>query len=122
MFQRGTEAATHLRTYLDRRPDDAAARFELGRALALAGERDAAIAELQRAAQLGFADFRSLDGGGLESLEDDVRFVQLRVLVAQRAGVPAYPDEFRAANGTGYGGLPVEGAVLPGSPTSACSP
>jgi tetratricopeptide (TPR) repeat protein len=118
--RRGAPAADHLRQYFATRPDDASARFELGRALALVGEREAAIAELQRAAALGFADFRSFEGGGLESLQDDVRFVQVRMLVAQRAGVDAFPEETRPANGTGYGGVRVN-APLPGlQPTSAC--
>ncbi len=119
VFRRGRDAATHLRRYLEARPDDPPARFELGRALALAGERDAAIGELQRAAELGFADFQALENGGFESLEEDVRFVQLRVLIAQRAGVPAYPSEGRPGSGVGYGGVQVP-VVPPGLPPSGC--
>jgi tetratricopeptide (TPR) repeat protein len=121
VFRRGPEAAAHLRRYLATRPDDAPARFELGRALALAGEREAAIAELQRAAALGFEDFQALEDGGFEAIEDDVRFVQLRVLLAQRAGVPAFPGAERPANGVGYGGVPVP-VQLPGiGPARKCA-
>lgn len=118
--RRGAEAAVHLRRFLETRPDDAAAHFELGRALALAGSPDLAIAELQRAATLGFSDFSALEGGGFESLEEDLRFVQVRALLAQRAGVVLHPEQFRPGNGTGYGGVAVP-VPLPGlAPVGAC--
>jgi tetratricopeptide (TPR) repeat protein len=121
VFRRGREAAVHLRRFLATRPDDAPARFELARALALSGEREQALAELQRALELGFSDFQALDNGGFESIEDDVRYVQARVLLAQRAGVPAFPDADRPANGVGYGGVPVR-VQLPGTgPARPCA-
>lgn len=117
--RRGAEAAVELRRFLETRPDDASARFELGRALALAGSPDTAIAELQRAATLGFADFQALEGGGFESLEEDLRFVQVKALIAQRAGVVLHPEQFRPGNGAGYGGVPIP-VPLPGA-ARACA-
>lgn|GEM_PF-1547463 len=111
-LRRGDAAAQRFGTFVSLRPDDALGHFNLARAYAIERRREDAIASLKRAVELGFDKHEEIVGGGFEAIEDDVRFTQIEVLVAQRAGLAF---EVSRRNGAGaYGGEPIRANRLPG--------
>lgn len=117
-LRQGTEAADRFLVYVELRPEDPLGHFNLSRARALEHRGEDALASLRRAVELGFDDHAELSGGGFESLEDDLRFIQIEALVAQRAGIQVEAD--RAQGAGAYGGQQLRPMVLPGQPGRSC--
>lgn len=116
---RGEAAAERFRRFLELRPDDALGHFHLARALLRERRKEEALAELERAVELGFSDWAEWQAASdLEAgLADDFRFVRLRLLVAQRSGVA--PSEPRP--GQGYTNVPIPAVNLPGQAPPRCA-
>src|SRR5690606_16700180 len=84
------------------------------------GEREAAFSSLRKAVELGFDDPSALDDPGFAPLRSDLRFVQAKVLVAQRSGTRAVDSMGRLLVGDAV----LEKLRLPGSTddAAACDP
>jgi len=117
-LRRGTSASKRFEAFTRLRPNDSLGHFNLARAYALSLRREEALTALHRAVELGFDRHDELMGGGFESIEDDLRFAQIEVLVAQRAGVGAAVGagfEGTSLNGgSAYGGQRMKSTKLPG--------
>ncbi|AKU90308.1 tetratricopeptide repeat protein [Vulgatibacter incomptus] len=92
-LSQGAEAKGLFERFLAVAPNDAEGHVALAHAQEHLGEAEAAMASLRRAVELGLTDPELLTGGGFESIQGDVRFVQLVALVAQRSGVRAPLDD-----------------------------
>ncbi|HLV61331.1 MAG TPA: tetratricopeptide repeat protein [Fredinandcohnia sp.] len=115
---RGEAAAERFERFLALRPEDAKGHFHLARARLREHRREEAVRALQRAVELGFSDWWEWSAAGdLEAgLGGDFRFVQLGLVVAQRAGIPAADPR----PGQGYVNRPMPHANLPGQPKRRC--
>lgn len=111
-LRKGAQAAQRFETFVGLRPDDSLGHFNLARAYAVAFRKEEAIGALKRAVELGFDRHDELMGGGFESIEDDIRFAQIEILVAQRAGVGVEAAD--RAGALGYGGQRMRTTMLPG--------
>lgn len=81
-------AAAQFGRFVQSRPDDPLGWLEKARAEVLLEKREAGLASLQRAVELGFADHQRLvEDGVFAPLFSDLRWVALEMTVAQRAGV-----------------------------------
>jgi tetratricopeptide (TPR) repeat protein len=94
---RPRDALSVFERFVALRPGDAPGQFEVARAHAILGEKDAAIAALRRAVELGFGDHAALTGPEFAPLQGELGYVMLEVTVAQRSGVPSQ----RVAPGAG---------------------
>jgi len=113
-------AEQRLAAFLRLQPDDALGHLQIARVHAARGERDAAFDELRNAVRLGLADPTALDEPELAPLRSDLRFVQAKVLVAQRSGTRAVDAMGRLL----VGDKVLEKVQLPGdgAPEAACEP
>lgn len=109
-LRKGSHAALRFERFVGLRPTDPLGHFNLARAYALSLRREEALDSLRRAVELGFDRHDELMGGGFESIEEDLRFAQIEVLVAQRAGV-GFEEH---STGAGYGGQRMRSTKLPG--------
>lgn len=101
---RGEAAAERFSRFLALRPDDALGHFYLGRAHLREMRTEEAVASLQRAVELGFSDWVEWRAAtDLQALAGDFRFMQLDLLIDQRAGAPG--AELRP--GEGYANRPL---------------
>lgn len=83
---RPADARARLERYLADHPDEVLPRVYLAHALLALDDRDGAIGALQQAVRLGFRDLDALMDGGFGAIANDLRFIQLASLVAQRNG------------------------------------
>ena len=114
---RGEAAAERFSRFLALRPDDALGHFYLARAHLREKRVEEAIASLRRAIDLGFDDWVEWRAASdLEALAGDFRYVQMDLLVAQRAGAPG--AELRP--GEGYANRPMPKLNQPGRPSPRC--
>ncbi len=111
-LRKGALASRRFEAFTRLRPKDALGHFNLARAYALSLHREEALASLRRAVELGFDKHDELMGGGFEAIEDDLRFAQIEVLVAQRAGVEV--NARVPGGGSAYGGQQMRSSKLPG--------
>lgn len=112
------EAEASFQAFLEVRPTDVAARYELARIQAQQSRGAAALDSLELAVRDGLADPAALKAGGFGAIEHELRYLALQAVVAQRAaaaGRPVPDDEFaREGSRSNYGGLTVPGLKLPG--------
>lgn len=113
-------AEPYVRAFLRLKPDDAPGHVLLARLETARGEREAAYATIRKAVELGLDDPSTLDDPGLAPLHSDLRFVQAKVLVAQRSGTRAVDSMGRLL----VGETVLEKLRLPGSADegAACDP
>lgn len=108
-LERAEEARERFARYLELEPRDPDGHVGLARASSMLGRKDDAIASLRAAVDAGLDDLRPLTGDGFEAIRQDIRFVQIIALVAQRAGVRPTDDRGRLI----VGGQPVRALDLP---------
>ncbi|HEY0839918.1 MAG TPA: tetratricopeptide repeat protein [Vulgatibacter sp.] len=106
---RAEDAAERFSRYLELEPRDPDGHVGLAGALAKLGRKGEAIGALRAAVEAGLEDVRALDAEAFESLRQDIRFVQIAALLAQRAGVRPTDDRGRLI----VGGQPVRTLELP---------
>lgn len=117
------KAATQFRTFVDERPEDSLGHFSLARAELKAGRQEAALRALRDSVLYGFSDAGALSAAGFDILANDIRYVQLEAVVAQRDDRPAPSEtavEFPGRTSDGYGSERLGQAVpLPGTRINA---
>jgi tetratricopeptide (TPR) repeat protein len=90
---RPADARVRLERYLEFHPDAVLPRVYLAHALIALEDREGALAALQHAVGNGFRDLDTFSHESFSSLRNDLRFLQLTSLVAQRNGQRAPTDE-----------------------------
>lgn len=90
---RPADARTRLQKHLADHPDAVLPRVYLAFALAALDDREGAIVALQTAVRHGFRDLEALSHESLRPLRNDLRFLQIAALVAQRQGQRAPTDD-----------------------------
>ncbi len=108
---RPADARDRLERFLARDETTALPRVYLAHARLALGDREGAIAALQDAVRLGFRDLDALADGSLGALRNDLRFIQLAALVAQKHGRRA-PTDVRGR--PLFGDSPVRSLAAPG--------
>lgn len=109
----------HLEKLVAFAPDDGRALHLLARARMVLGDGDGALDVLRRSVQAGFVDLEALNDDLFAPLRNDLRFVQLVSLAAQRGGQQAAIDDRGRMI---LGGTPVSRLQLPGEPESCGAP
>lgn len=113
---RPAEAAAEFEAFVAARPGDALGHLQAARAYRAAGQPARALATLQASVAAGLQEPAALALPDFDSLRDDLQFVQLELVVAQRAGVaPPSATDFSGRGTVEYGGTPLRPAPLPGT-------